>query len=505
MADNDVTIEPKIITDGACPTKFLIVDPNPSYANVRQEDLNIYAKLVAKTKSKSIITSNNETNTVDTLDLRSIDLLTPQKKVKFQSKEGSGEIGKSVNREFLSTDWTEIGRGILTDPKLGTDYEGFGITGVDIKIEASLTPRVNIDFVDIRGATLFEQGSCSPYALFFHLPYPIFELTVKGFYGKPVKWYLNLIKFNTKFNSETGNFESKAEFIGYSYAFLADMLMGYIMAGPYMKDYDANEKLKEIYKNIGKYFGGFKDLDACPKEGCITIVSLLEKLQSLGGALGEIKAASEYEKLQNLIKIKDKLRELLELSQKYLREQGDTEKLEKKPSDNKGSGNIKLISDKKIQEDSKLGELNKTYWESTPNNLGLIPLKAQYIKNMAYDGENKAGSIVKVFTTDVNGSKPLNELKFQQGFLTPQSYVKIRATSGDPWFIDLGIFNQGIISDLENIRKEVEDLRKIINEAVDIVVIEALGFKPTIRNVFIILTANVELFIKILMDVTRRG
>jgi hypothetical protein len=36
------------------------------------------------------------------------------------------------------------------------------------------------------------------------LPYPLFELTIKGYYGKPVKYCLHLTKFNSKFNSQTG-------------------------------------------------------------------------------------------------------------------------------------------------------------------------------------------------------------------------------------------------------------------------------------------------------------
>ena len=45
MGNDNVIIEPKIIYDNdGCSTKFIIVDPNPTYANVRQEDLNIYAR-----------------------------------------------------------------------------------------------------------------------------------------------------------------------------------------------------------------------------------------------------------------------------------------------------------------------------------------------------------------------------------------------------------------------------------------------------------------------------
>jgi hypothetical protein len=65
------------------------------------------------------------------------------------------------------------------------------------------------------------------FSTFFQLPYPMYELTVKGYYGQAVKYCLHMIKFNTKFNSQTGNFEITANFIGYTYAMLSDMILGF--------------------------------------------------------------------------------------------------------------------------------------------------------------------------------------------------------------------------------------------------------------------------------------
>jgi len=93
---------------------------------------------------------------------------------------------------------------------------------------------VTIKFIDVRGASLFNtagpNGPQSEYASFFDLPYPIFDLTIKGYYGKAVKYCLHLTKWNAKFNDKTGNFEITADFIGYTYAMLTDMLLGYLRA-----------------------------------------------------------------------------------------------------------------------------------------------------------------------------------------------------------------------------------------------------------------------------------
>ena len=163
-----------------------ILDPNPYGEIVPPEDLFIYISLIAKQRSKSVLTQNVDGfYDFDTFKANTIDLANPQETI-----PGSTLFKSKPN---LTTDWTEIGG---HDPKnnLYKDYEGFGITNIDIKIQSQTAPQVVIDFIDVRGATLFEQGSCSPYGLFFNLPYPIFELTVKGYYGKPVKYYLNLVK-----------------------------------------------------------------------------------------------------------------------------------------------------------------------------------------------------------------------------------------------------------------------------------------------------------------------
>jgi hypothetical protein len=105
-----------------------------------------------------------------------------------------------------------------------------------------MTPMITINFVDVRGSSIFQNeegiagGSTSnKYSTFFQLPYPIFELEIKGYYGKPVTYCLHMLKFSSKFNSKTGNFEIQCEFIGYTYAMLSDMLIGFLKAIPYTK------------------------------------------------------------------------------------------------------------------------------------------------------------------------------------------------------------------------------------------------------------------------------
>ena len=125
-----------------------IIDPNPSGENVKHEDLMVYVKLKAITKSRSILAGEPDFSTA----ILEQELSNVKGQTNYTYPQGGGE---------LKTNWTGLGGGALEG---GTDLGTFGITGIDIDIKSSFIPQVQINFVDIRGATLFEQGPCSPYA-----------------------------------------------------------------------------------------------------------------------------------------------------------------------------------------------------------------------------------------------------------------------------------------------------------------------------------------------------
>ena len=62
---------------------------------------------------------------------------------------------------------------------------------------------------------------------------PRFTMTIKGFYGKPVTYECMCDKFDTQFNSSTGDFDITTRFIGYSYSFLTDVSIDALLAAPY--------------------------------------------------------------------------------------------------------------------------------------------------------------------------------------------------------------------------------------------------------------------------------
>ena len=202
--------------------KLLFFEPNPENNTlIPNEDMSIFVELETTTKGRSIINLEGANG-----------------KGKVFNKGGKSSSIKFINggvdggTNSLTTDYTKVSS--FTDPK--EDTETLGIESIDIDFDTAYTPLVKIKFIDVRGKSIFEKGANGKYGVFFDLPYPIFSLTVKGYYGRPVKYCLHLLKFNAKFNSNTGNFEIDAEFIGYTYAILTDLLLGYLRAVVYTKE-----------------------------------------------------------------------------------------------------------------------------------------------------------------------------------------------------------------------------------------------------------------------------
>jgi hypothetical protein len=151
------------------------------------------------------------------------------------------------NGKDYTSDWTEEFSEVKAGVKgKGENYnvynfqsdstgESFGIDSINIQVRgANFVPQVNITFIDVRGKTLFSAPEDSPYKAFFHVPWPIFYLTIKGYYGKAIRYRLHLVKFSTKFNDSNGNFEVSTTFVGSTYAYLNDIPLKGIMNAPYM-------------------------------------------------------------------------------------------------------------------------------------------------------------------------------------------------------------------------------------------------------------------------------
>ena len=184
--------------------------------------------------------------------------------IEFSSDNGTLSFmdGTSAGGQgYLTTNFTDIS---MNDPSTNTK-ECLGIESISVRYDSWYYPTVDIRFIDVRGASLMQPSEYEYYntgnpikkayrksnsdffKAFFSFPYPLFKLSIKGFYGKEVTYDLSVLKCNIEFNSSTGNFEVNASFIGYMYGMYSDLPFPFAYVAPYIDLYGKNtwdEKIK---------------------------------------------------------------------------------------------------------------------------------------------------------------------------------------------------------------------------------------------------------------------
>ena len=187
----------------------------------------------------------------DDIATRTLEFSSDRGTISFMNgTEAYGEQG------YLTTNFTDIS---MNDPATNTK-ECLGIESISIKYSSWYTPTVDIRFVDVRGASLMQPSEYEYYnnggpnvgkndsvtsnsdffKAFFTFPYPLFRLSVKGFYGKEVTYDLSVVKCNIEFDSQAGNFVANASFIGYMYGMYADLPFPFAYIAPYIDLYGKN-------------------------------------------------------------------------------------------------------------------------------------------------------------------------------------------------------------------------------------------------------------------------
>ena len=216
----------------------------------RLEDYSIYFNLEVEICSRENI-SANKTITTDVLILSY--RTKPNESASTINFMGGTKVKTGNNNyqpmDYLTTNYADMYVGDLID--YGTT-EMIGIKSIDIEFQGACVPIISIKFTDVRGLSLFQPTELSRtssyqginginsdnvaqsfFQCFFRLPMPRFTMTIKGFYGRPVTYECLCDKFDTNFNSSTGDFDVTTRFIGYSYSFLTDISIDALLAAPY--------------------------------------------------------------------------------------------------------------------------------------------------------------------------------------------------------------------------------------------------------------------------------
>jgi GH25 family lysozyme M1 (1,4-beta-N-acetylmuramidase) len=197
------------------------VNPNMTNAIPQYQDMFIFAELTATRRARTV-------------------LVTGLQGIGSYSTENTG-ANKAISVNFLGTNQDPESPNYLKfttnwyDGSTGnrTQFEGFGIGSIKVVINSSFIPQVNIQFIDLRGLAFFNQEN-SPYRTIFDFPPPIFTLKIKGYYGRALEYQLHLVKYTTEFKAENGNFIIDAQFVAMTFAPLADILFRYVVNFPLM-------------------------------------------------------------------------------------------------------------------------------------------------------------------------------------------------------------------------------------------------------------------------------
>lgn len=463
----------------------VVVDPNGiNKQNVTTEDLFIYVDFRALPKTRSVVqTDGSVTNEV------------------FETKGVSFIASKKQNdTNYLTTDYTNIG-GSNTK-----EEEGFGIERISIEYGKEFNPIIKIEFVDIRGAgilngyeTVDDDGilsNNSTFSAFFSLPYPLFKLTIKGFYGKAVSYCLHLMKWSLELDAEKGNFKIVADFQGYTFAFFNDIMLKHVVT--------------IINTDVGQ--------EALNKYGVISISELVTRLGKLTNIAEEYKKNSKT--FEELKFINSLLIDRIEILSNSIGEVMTIETISSFgtplpiPQLSNGTDqlfvrDVALISEEKLEtlkiivED--LGKYVKEYNDFIKTNSTKYPYGNEY----KIDDFNISVPAIAYEITDSSTNIIIDKVKkdglSDNNALTTTSAIKSRLNLPNNstkkfYIIDFHKFRKEISQIKSDLIKKKNNVEKKVNDELNTDIETQLNIKLNISNVFEIILGNVEAYLNVVHD-----
>ncbi len=477
--------------------KTKIVDPNnfdgfnsESNMSVPLEDLDISVVLRTYRKGRTVLTSTGgdaKKNTRESSATISINFI-----------EGSNVAGKKV----LTTKYTDLT--VLASDS--SNDEALGITNIDIDFNSSMAPMVTINFIDVRGSAIFQNeqnisgnNTGNKYSTFFQLPYPLFELEIKGYYGKPVKYCLHMLKFNSKFNSQTGNFEITCQFIGYTYAMLSDMLIGYLKAIPFTK---IGKEKHDKYEQERGY-------------EVLTLVELMKKISEINEGIEKVGATSEnagnYENAQQALADLDTLEALINsfgMEMDYKKEKREKYQFFVRLDTELTTQDEKLYNDYKKNVKEVIQNFNsKNAGASLDENYFLLYDKVNINKGLynsvrkeMFDPTKSNVEEQVVLKQTLGSPADFDELKKKIFELLEKEYTVSPAKKLDVYNMN-GLFDK-VASARTTVEKKLKEAKEGLANDLKTTVAETLGFEPTVRRIIEIFTAAIEVFMETIYTVS---
>jgi len=559
---------------------IVVVNPNEVYTPdgnkeerlVDHEDLVYYANLETFIipRTKLAVGENFDSPVVNTTiatmfagdDALKVNFLKPKGKTEFDTSWSNQLTGEGSRQGMASNQTTErvvsfegrqsFRRGV----KNNEDTQLLGMKSIKVNVKGTGVPEVNIELVDIQGRSLFEQGENSLYSAFFNFPYPLFYLTLKGYYGKAVRYRLSLMSFNASFDADTGNYNISLKLIGKFTALLFDTPLSYAITAPkmyntqitvtepngnksYFNTYKGRQKLKEVYDT-------YKRKGLLPSDfPVLSIEDFIYRVENYKtGLKNDLTKQEDFTKLNDLQDFADNLNKLktevfeyainqyLDRNSYYVvgqeiyypfkkditfqsREDFKTkikDRIQKYVSYLKENASFGEGKDAEYQinitiknEKDVIRKLDFTTWSDNQENVRNT-YQSRYNRPLASDDtQGYEKFIIDERATAILDTKVLNE-KLEWVEDTPDYFV-----FGDKIISDGTYIKNSYLDKLDTMFSSLEAKQKIIEDRLTKFYAQqqlkqptkgggGLGFSPTIRNIFAIIMAGADAFYRLMED-----
>ena len=561
-------MEENVITRG----NLFVVDPNPpgggGLEQIPPEDLFIYVKFSASPRSRQIFEgrdSNGNPKISSSGVADEVNFIATEIKYNTDGKIAVPK-GKDNVDSYATTNWTGIG-GLGTSSSGGL-LEGFGIKSIDIKYNASLVPVVDITFTDVRGSGLFDvikdNDRLSPYSLFFKMPYPVFKLSVKGYFGQTVEYCLHMVNWTSNFDGSTGNFDITANFLGFQQAFLNDMNIGNIIANvntpegltelnrlnwTYKDDDDNEFTIKEDIRKIDDFFLKISRLQI-DVENIKANSDELDELKDLNGQLKLLRQlrvfiGSPISKSNS----EEDDKEISYLKMKNIEDQWFSSSIK----DNTLENGINYLS---IRDYLIINSINESAYKSYIKTLNeIINQYKEYVTNQEiktnianskfvdsfFTGDDSYINYVRVETKKNNSISPenlkdiidklsnppdpdkvglslqndydkngLNNVDFNLALFQTETVFKNTLTKDTKCFIvDFRKQRATLENLIKTLQKDIKvkttEVNEFLNEKITNNLKDKFGFNPTIENCFRILSNNTQAMTSTIYEITKKS
>jgi hypothetical protein len=466
---------------------------DPNYANnvmVNSEDLSIKVEFSTYRKGRTLVFNGQEVNNTG----------GESATVTFiEGSKVSNSIQPSLTTRYTDAVKLEVINNDNNDNN--EDFESLGIESIDIEFNTAFQPMIKIKFIDVRGQAVLQQGNMSKYRMFFELPYPIYNLKVKGFYGGTVSYCLHMQRWNASFNSNTGNFEIQADFLGYTYALLTDMIMGLIRASVRTK------KGQIKFEQKKSEYGENSNL-------VLTIDDMLKRLVDLNFSIKKISEDDDSAaQLQSFDEINDNISNIYTSLNLFSASIYDGETPYFVSNDNVYICVPTSSRNKYDKAYSAYTDTIKTLVSNVNSKISddSLKLKENYLKDVVIIKDItkailKGPNAVNIITNSSSGKYDGTDKS--NGYINDMlSVIGTLGTSNISDDVNFDIYNLKRIKNHLDGQKKLIDDRKTITEEdtaekLSDLATETLGFEPSIRNIFRVLCINTEIFLEVLREVS---